>query len=197
MSLFGVRVRVRDMPFSITRTHSPIHDIHFLCYIDAASSASIVPEEEAIAWRMKYVSKSGEEYVIDLSLLPPSTTIFEVVQKLLYMCKRGERGGGEEISAANNNNHKSIVVGPEEWEHTYYIELNLKVLNHDHQLVKPKPKPNEDKDWIAPDVLHYSRTSFDATLHHMIRCFRDNKGNGRVCVCFTLWEMGDLFLLKC
>ncbi len=164
-----------------------------MCYIDTASSASIVPEGGAIEWRMKCVSKSGEEYIIDLSSLPPSTTIFEVVQKLLYMCKRGERGGGEEISATNNYNHKSIVVGPEEWERTYYIDFNLKVLNHDHQnqqLVKPKSKPKEDKDWIAPDALHSSLTSFDATLHHVIRSFRGNKGKGRVRVCFTLWEMG-------
>ncbi len=105
--------------------------------------AAIIPAG-SISWHVRHISKSGEEYCIDLLSIPPSTTMFEVVQRLLYMCKRGERGGEISSCTTANHHHKSIVVGPEEWERTYYIEFDLKVLNGQKQKQKQNQKQPQE-----------------------------------------------------
>ncbi len=111
-------------------SHPPYHVIVLYIYIGtAAAGGSSTPEDVtlpscSIALRVRFASKSGEE-CIDLTSLPSSTTMFELVQQLVYMRKKGE----SEWSAIPNttNHHKTIVIGPEEWKHTYSFEYDFHV----------------------------------------------------------------------
>ncbi len=179
-----------------------------------------MPEEavsisaDSIVWILRRISKSGEEYCIDLSSLPLNTTMFEVVQELQYMCERGERG--REISSSNSS--RLTAVEPEEWERTYYIDFDLKVLEeqnqkqkqppHRHVKQRQKPKPpklrgriysakktiNDGKDWVTP-ICSFSSTSLDCTLHDMEHSLCQNKGKGyRECAALPSEKWGSIWV---